>query len=58
MERITQVLLAFGIQLGRALLALLIQFGAPILALYLVLVVPPLFGCLVTQIALGPVATG
>ena len=46
MERITQVLLAFGIQLGRALLALLIQFGAPILALYLVLVVPTLFGCL------------
>jgi hypothetical protein len=43
---ITQVLVAFLTQLGRALLALLIQFGAPVLALYLFLVVPPLFGCL------------
>ena len=45
MGSVTQVLVAFVSQLGRALLALLIQFVAPILALYLFLVVPPLFGC-------------
>jgi hypothetical protein len=44
--RARQALIEFGSQLGRALLALLLQFGAPIVALYLVLVVPPLFGCL------------
>ena len=49
-----QVLVEFGTQLGRALLALLVQFIAPIIALYLVLVVPPLFGCLSYSDRPGP----
>jgi hypothetical protein len=48
------VLVEFGTQLGRALLALLFQYGAPIVALYLVLVVPPLFGCLSYSDRPGP----
>jgi hypothetical protein len=48
------VLFEFGTQLGRALLALLLQYIAPIVALYLVLVVPPLFGCLSYSDRPGP----
>ncbi len=54
MGRARQVLVEFGTQLGRALLALLFQFVAPIVALYLVLVVPPLFGCLSYSDRPGP----
>jgi hypothetical protein len=52
--RARQMLVEFGSQLGRALLALLLQYGAPIAALYLVLVVPPLFGCLSYSDRPGP----
>ena len=54
MGRARQVLVEFGTQLGRALLALLLQFVAPVVALYLVLVVPPLFGCLSYSDRPGP----
>ena len=43
-----------GRQLGRALLALVLQFATPIVALYLVLVIPPLFGCLSYSDRPGP----
>jgi len=52
--RARQAFAEFGSQLGRALLALLLQFVAPIVALYLVLVVPPLFGCLSYSDRPGP----
>ena len=40
--------------LGRALLALGLQLATPIVALYLVLVIPPLFGCLSYSDRPGP----
>ena len=53
-ERGKEVLVELGTPLGRALLGLVLQFTAPIVALYLVLVIPPLFGCLSYSDRPGP----